>query len=247
MRAVSCWCCVLLMLGTALPSAQSVSVSEPRPLTDVDMGKLKGSPAILTWSPTEGEYYLQTIDSGQKHHYVFRAGAEAQPVQEEPQWATTYWNWKSSRNVPGRLDMLIAVTTRREKAGIPTQSLRDRATAMSNGTAAMQGAAGEAIAEENGSRFQTLVLDGEVIGEFKNEPVVPGATFGWSPEKLHAVAYVTPGKQLSLLDVVSKDKRVIAGSRDVSLPAWSLDGTAIIYLQKSGRKKYSVMHVTVDR
>jgi Tol biopolymer transport system component len=31
----------------------------------------------------------------------------------------------------------------------------------------------------------------------------------------------------------------------VSLPAWSVDGKTIIYLQKSGRKKYSLMQIDV--
>jgi len=109
----------------------------------------------------------------------------------------------------------------------------------------MEGSANEAIASENGTQTRTLVLNGEAIGEFKNQPLVPGQTFGWSPEPLHAVAYVTHNKQLALMDVLSKDKQLIAGSKDVSLPAWSLDGRAILYLEKSGRKKYTVMRIEV--
>jgi hypothetical protein len=247
MRSVAGWCVALMVLGGVLASAAPfLTVSEPRPLTDIDMGRLKGVPTQLTWSPNEGEYYLQTIDNGTIRHYTFRAGADAQAIPAEPEWALSYWNWKSSRNVPGHLDMLIAVTTRNEKASIPNQSLSQKATSMSNGAMAMEGAATEAIAGENGTQTRTLVLNGDAIGEFKNAPLVPGQTFGWSPESLHAVAYVTHDKQLSLLDVISRDKHLIAGSSDVTLPAWSLDGKAIVYLEKSSRKKYTVMRVDVN-
>ena len=247
MRSVAGWCVTMMVLGRAIALAgPALTVSEPRPLTDIDMGKLRGVPSELTWSPNQGEYYLQTVDNGTVRHYTFRAGAEPQVIPAEPEWAVSYWNWKSSRNVPGHLEMLIAVTTKNEKAGIPNQSLSEKANGMSNAAVAMQGAATEAIAGENGTQTRTLVLNGDTIGEFKNAPLVPGQTFGWSPEALHAVAYVTHDRQLSLLDVISREKHVIGGSSEVTLPAWSLDGTAIIYLEKSGRKKYTVMRVDVN-
>jgi len=245
MRSVAGWCAAMIVAGAVLATAGALTVSEPQPLTDVDMGKLKGTPAMLTWSPIEGEYYLQTVDDGAIRHYTFRAGAEPQQVPAEPDWAVSYWTWKSSRSVPGHLDMLINVSTKSERASVPNQSLATKAAGMSNGSVAMEGSANEAIASENGTQTRTLVLNGEAIGEFKNQPLVPGQTFGWSPEPLHAVAYVTHNKQLALMDVLSKDKQLIAGSKDVSLPAWSLDGRAILYLEKSGRKKYTVMRIEV--
>jgi hypothetical protein len=243
MRSMGC-CAAMIVFGAVLASAE-FSVGEPQRVTEVDAGKLKGMPAALTWSPNEGEYYLQTVQDRTIRHYTIRIGAEPQQIPAEPEWATSYWNWKSSRNVPGHLDMLISVETKNEKASIPNESLSEKAAGMSSGTVAMRGAATEAIAGENGTQTRTLMLNGEAIGEFKNQPLVPGQTFGWSPESLHAVAYVTHNKQLSLLDVISKDTHLIASSKDVSLPAWSLDGKAIVYLEKSGRQKYTLMRVDV--
>jgi len=39
----------------------------------------------------------------------------------------------------------------------------------------------------------------------------------------------------------------VASSSGATLPAWSLDGSQIVFLQKTGRKKYALMQVTVTR
>jgi len=97
------------------------------------------------------------------------------------------------------------------------------------------------------TQVRTLLLKGEVIGEYVNAPLVPGLTFGWSPEALQAVAYVAHSHRLMLMDVVSGAKQEVSATSDVLLPAWSPDGSQIVFLEKTGRKTFALMRVTVTR
>ena len=72
-------------------------------------------------------------------------------------------------------------------------------------------------------------------------------TFGWSPTALHAVAYAKPDGRLGVLDF-SGGQFDVAGTKEAQLlPAWSPDGTMVVYLQKTGRHDYAVMSVSVNR
>jgi hypothetical protein len=42
-------------------------------------------------------------------------------------------------------------------------------------------------------------------------------------------------------------KQTIAGVKDAVLPAWSTDGERLAYAQKSGRRKFRLMLVTLTR
>ncbi len=97
------------------------------------------------------------------------------------------------------------------------------------------------------TQVRTLLLKDEVIGEYVNAPLVPGLTFGWSPEPLQAVAYVAHSHRLMLMDVVSGAKQEVSATSDVLLPAWSPDGSQIVFLQKTSRKTFALMRVTVTR
>jgi Tol biopolymer transport system component len=72
-------------------------------------------------------------------------------------------------------------------------------------------------------------------------------TFGWSPEPLHAVAYVPHSGRLMLMDVLSGAKQEVPATSNVLLPAWSPDGSRIVFLQKTGRKTFALMRVNVTR
>ena len=152
--------------------------------------------------------------------------------------------WKSARTAPGHADLRIDVDARTDVGQVRSQSLRDKAAGEQNRGTAVRGAADVAAGTQ---RVRTLVLKGEAIGEYVDAPLVPGLTFGWSPEALHAIAYVAHSRRLTLMDVVSGEKQEVATTSGVALPAWSLDGSQIVFLQKSGRKKYALMQVTVSR
>ena len=95
---------------------------------------------------------------------------------------------------------------------------------MSNGTTAVRGASDAAASAQT---VRTLLLKGEPIGEYIDAPLVPGMTFGWSPEKLHAIAFVPHSGRLMLMTVPSGEKQEIGATSGAILPAWSLDGSRI--------------------
>jgi Tol biopolymer transport system component len=79
-----------------------------------------------------------------------------------------------------------------------------------------------------------------------NKPVVPGLTFGWAPSPMGVLAFVDDKKRLVLIDRVGH-KLEVPGATDVLLPAWSPDGTRIAYLQKKGKKAYTLNVIEVGR
>lgn len=242
MRATSM---TLMLLASAALTGRAAdgpfAVSSPATLVELDGRTLKGAPVCLTWSPTDGEFYLQTVDdAGKARHYIMRLGGAPHGVDGEPAWAVTYWDWKSARTVPGHPELVIDVATRIDANQISDVNLHDKAA----GTTATRD-----LAEANigAAEVRTLVLKGEVIGEYVNARLVPGLTFGWSPAALHAVAYVPHSHRLMLMDVLSGAKQEVAATSDVLLPAWSPDGSKIVFLQKTGRKSFALMRVTVTR
>ena len=235
--------------AAAIAAEPPFAVSPPATLADLDLGRMKGTFTCLAWSGTGDHFYLQTVEDGPTtRHYVVRAGSPPQSVDAQPDWASTYWSWKSTRYVPGHRDMLIQVDSRNDLNQIPSQSLRDKA----KGDASPRtdsAIAGRGLAESGigAVTVRTLVLNGEVIGEYVNAPLVPGMTFGWSPEPLHAVAYVPHSGRLMLMDVLSGAKQEVPATSNVLLPAWSPDGSRIVFLQKTGRKTFALMRVNVTR
>jgi len=91
-----------------------------------------------------------------------------------------------------------------------------------------------------------LKLLDETVSEFVNEPPVPGAMFSWGPAKSGAIAFTDRDGRLTLLDQ-RKHKHAVSGVKDARFPAWTLDGTRLAWVQRTGRKKYTLMYATVDR
>ena len=222
-------------------------VSAPATLLDLDLGKLKGAPTCLAWSPNEGEFYLQTVDDGAKmRHYILHVDSSPQAADGQPVWAASYWSWKSARTAPGHSELVIEVANRNDMSQITSMNLHDKAAGVGdrNGT---PGVATMANANIGAAQVRTLMLKGEAIGEYVNAPLVPGLTFGWSPQSMHSIAYVPHSHRLMLMDVVSDAKLEVAATSEVLLPAWSPDGSQIVFLQKTGRKTFALMRVTVTR
>jgi len=219
------------------------------PATIVDLHGLKGDPVQLAWS-AEGHFYIQTVEGeGAKakfHHYLVSVGDKApQSVRAEPDWASTYWTFKSARNTPARPDLMIEVQDRVERNRIPTQSLAQKAKNAESGS--IGGMMEEANDSRNSASVRTLVLNEHVITTLVDSPLLPGLTFGWSPAALRAVAYVDEHGRLGVLEYIAGADLQVPDTKDVLLPAWSPTGDKIVFLERTGRHEYSLEQVTVSR
>ncbi len=242
---------LLASIALTTPASGPIfSVSPPATIVDLEFGKLKGIPSCLAWSADGRDLYLQTVDGKPTiRHYLVHAGAPPSETDGEPIWAATYWEWKSSRTAPGHRELVIQVATRNDRNQVPTQDLHAKAAGIDNGRIAASGSATRDMADSGigAKTTRTLTLRDEVIGEYVDTPLVPGMTFGWSPEPLQSVAYVGRSGRLMLMDVVSGDKQEVAATAGVQLPAWSPDGAAIVFLQKTGKNSAALMRVSVTR
>ncbi len=127
--------------------------------------------------------------------------------------------------------------------------MSSQALPTSSGDAGSGQAAAETMDAANKAYTSTTVtmkVKGEVVGEWTNVPPQPGMRFGWAPAPIGAIAYAANNKKLTLLDKQG-NKLEVAGTSDVLLPAWSTDGKRVAFLQKTGKKKYTLMLVDVSQ
>jgi len=242
----------LAAAGTIAADSGPFAVSAPAAIMDVDSHAMKGDPVELAWSGTSGQFYVQTVEGYTPNvtvrHYLIRLGDKApSTMKAQPDWANTYWASKSRRDAPAATSLLIDVRDTVEANRLPTQSLADRAkgTESGGGDFAMKGAEAAANDHTNAAQVRTLVLKGVNVGRFVDTPLVPGLTFGWSPPKLHAIAYVDDNGRLGVFDYTTNGRQVVDGTKDVLLPAWSPDGSEIAFLERTGRKRYSLERVKI--
>jgi hypothetical protein len=237
--------------GTAVDAA-AVRVGSPMSVTELDLGKLKGELRELCWSRDGSELYVKTADGARgsekfRHYIVEVAGGAPRPVDQEPEWATDYWGFKSDRFAPGLRSLMIEFEQKQEKIRVGTGSGRPGEMA---GTPA--GGAGtnqvdiEKTAEGQHQNFARLTLFGETISEFVNEVPIPGLMFGWGPLGSGAIVYTD--REVGHLMVLDqhKHKQTVSGVKDALLPAWSIDGTRLAWVQKAGRKKYTLLWAAVS-
>jgi len=77
------------------------------------------------------------------------------------------------------------------------------------------------------------------VGPADHRPI-PGLSFSWGPRGTGAIAFVDADGRLTLLDKEKHTQRV-AGAKDATLPAWTSDGAHLAWLQKTAKKKYTLM------
>lgn len=245
----------LLATQSGMPAtASSVKISDPLPIVEIDTGKLKGQPVRLSWSPDERQLYIQLVErqrtlTSVTHALVTLSDRSIKKVDSEPGWSVKYWAWKSAQAAPGAPSVRITVDSRQELV---------RSTAAPRGGDLARGDPGGGVAGTStedavsaGNQTQmatkyTLRLKGEVLGEWVNEPVIPGLTFGWAPASVGLIAFRSLAERLVLMDLAG-EKQEVAGAKDVLLPCWSDAGSKIAYLERGGRKKFSVMVTDVKR
>jgi hypothetical protein len=239
--------------------AARVNVSAPRTVVEIDTGKLKGQPDILAWSPDGQQLYLRTVEydrwkNRRSSHYLLALDGKApKKIDSEPPWAETYWTWKSASFAPREPAFRIEVESQHKMAtatAVPTGGeIAGMGGDPTAGGGAGQGMSTQAAANAAMQAQQlttiTMKLKGTLLGEWVNERPDPGSVFGWAPAPLGLIVFAKKdGGKLVLMD---RDGHAqdIAGTKDCLLPAWSDDGTRVVYLQKKDKKKYTVMLVTV--
>jgi hypothetical protein len=231
-----------LVMQPPAASPHPLSGASPVLAADIQGGRFAGDPSQLAWSPDNTTLCLQTLDGDapplKTRYYLIRPREhDFNGIDVAPDWAAKYWEWKTTRTPPGHPELVIQVDTQTGSKSVPTQSLLEKSK---------NGLMNNAVAAQNeaGSVVRTLTLKGEAIGRYVDQPLVPGMTFGWSPATLHAVAFARPDGRLALMDFDGGTSDV-EGTKDILLPAWSPDGSTLVYLQKKGRHHYALMQVAV--
>lgn len=231
----------------------TLRIGSHTPVTELDLGKLKGVLRQIGWSPDGTDIYIQTADGtppSQKlrHYTVPTAGGAVTSVDTQPDWAENFWSFKSDRAAPGIGSLMIDVKQTSEKTKIGTGSGRPGEMAGGSGNSVPVDI--EKTAEGQHQNVVRLMLFGEAISEFVNPSptsgVIPGLTFSWGPAFSAAIAYTDTDGRLILLDQQTH-KQTVSGAKDALLPAWSIDGSRLAWVQKSGRKKYTIVWALVSK
>jgi hypothetical protein len=227
----------------------TVKVGPPSTVTELDLRKLKGELREIGWSPDLARLYVQTADgdppSAKRRHYLVpSAGGAATPVDAQPEWAAAYWEFKSDRAAPGIASLMIDFEQKLVKMKIGTGS--GRPGEMAGGSGGGVAVDIEKTAEGQHQNVARLTLLGETISEFINQVPIPGLMFSWGPVGSGAIAYTDRETGHLLLLDQRKHKQTVAGVKDALLPAWSTDGTRLAWVQKAGRKKFTLLTADVS-
>lgn len=242
----------------AAPSAGPMDVSKltigaPAPIAELDLGKLKGELRQIAWSPDGSRLYIQTADGSPqapklRHYWVALEGGAVLGIDAPPEWVQPYWAFKSDRAAPGIGSLMIELEVKVEtmKVGTGQAGALDRESNPIGGNVGNVDTIAKANDQNQKQYVHRLTLLGETISEFVNARPIPGLMFSWGPEKSGAIAFTDRDGRLLLLDQ-QKHKRAIAGVKDALLPAWTTDGSRLAWVQKSGRRKYTLVYAPVER
>jgi hypothetical protein len=231
----------------------ALTIGAPATVAELDLGKLKGDLRQIGWSPDGAKLYIQTAEgnpqSPKLHHYwVALEGGAVMGVDAQPDWAQTYWAFKSDRSAPGIGSLMIDLEQKMEtlKVGTGSAGALDREAGGLGGNVGNIDTMAKGNDQNQKQNVMRLTLLGETVSEFVNERPIPGLMFGWGPEKSGAIVYTDRDGRLMLLDQ-QKHKRTISSAKDALLPAWTTDGGRLAWVQKSGRRKYTLVYATVTR
>ena len=253
----------LLITVPALVAAQApikvdaISFSPAANLATLEADDLKGQPARLSWSADGKQLHLQTLDGkfGQadarlQHYLIDAATGSKKKVDTEPDWAAAYWTEKSWKAAPGAPAFQIDLKTeQRVEKTVSAPMGGDLARGGGVGGDGGSSTTGDVLAAAYNQQpvpVHTMRLAGETVGEFVNSVIVPGLTFGWGPKGTSVVAFSANKSGRVIVMDDKGTKKEVAGSKDALLPAWSPDGTRIVWLEKDGKKKFQLRMVTIN-
>jgi len=235
----------------AAVAALGVTLSPPQPVADLDAGKLKGDLVRLAWAEDGSQFYIQTVERDRSgtikamHHYLVASGSKSpKDVDQEPAWASKYWTWKSGQTSPAAAGFRIDVSERTEtkrSVAAPTGGAMAKGGTVDPTAGTSLGDVASAADTTQSVKVYSLKVKGQTIGEWANEPVVPGLNWSWAPAPLQMIAFAKrDGGPLAVIDPAGQ-KQELAGATAAILPAWSSDGKRMAWLERKDRKKYQLV------
>jgi hypothetical protein len=231
--------------------ASKITVGVARTVATVEAGKISGEPWRLAWSPDGSQLHLvamkrQGPNTVLTHHVIDVTSGAVTKVEAEPEWASPYWTWKSGKASPADPQFAIQLEQQVKNESATARPMGGD-FARGGASSASTGASIDEVAGQGSQNVMviTLLLKGEVLGQWKGEPFVPGLTFGWAPKSTPAVAYAAKDGRLALMDNEGR-KQKIETTKDVRLPAWSTDGRQIGWIEKQDRNKFRVMVAGIE-
>jgi hypothetical protein len=245
----------LLLAPQAAPlSAQSVKIT-PKPVAEFEMSKLKGVIRRIAWNADNSQLYVQTAELNSDaqpkalHHYLVDPATGAlKNADAEPAWAASYWEWKSWKAAPDDEKFAIELSEeQRKKAATAIPMGGDYARGGSG--ADVSGAAGATSADSVMAAAQQsqigtarlMKLKGQTVGEWINQPIVPGQSFGWGPKGTGVIAYAEPNNRALMIMDKTGAKQKIDDTRGVYSPSFSNDSTKLAWLEVRGKKAVLVV------
>jgi hypothetical protein len=253
---------MLVVFVSAVVAAQAALATAikltPAEVAKVDLGKLKGNMVSqLSWSPDGKQLYLQTLTEDKQalpkdyfHYVIPAAGGTFEKVGAAPEWAVTYWTWKSAKNAPD--DKAFAIDISQDKRVASATALPMAGELAKGGSNPGSGGASNdammaAAMTSSNATIYTMLLKGEIVGEWINHRIMPGVTFGWGPAGTHLVAYADKQSgRLVIMDATGA-KQKVDGTKSVVLPAWTEDGSRIAYLEGRGHNQFALIVASVNR
>lgn len=224
----------------------ALTLTAPQPIAEVDAGTLKGDLSRLAWSDDGSELYVQSVERDRTgaiksaHHVLVSVASKtAKDARQEPEWSARYWTWKSGQASPAAPSFRIAVEERTEtkrSVAAPAGGAMARGAAVDPAVGTTLSDAANAAETAQTIKVFVLKLKGETIGEWANEPVVPGVNFTWAPAPLTYLAYAKRGGGPIVILDGSGAKQELSAAKAALLPAWSPDGTRIAWLERKGKK-----------
>jgi len=245
---------ILPQSTTASLSANALKLT-PKAVAEFEMSKLKGVIRRLAWNADNTQLYLQTAElktdalPKELFHYTINAATgDLKQVDAEPAWAADYYNWKSWKSAPGDDAFLIELATEQRRntaTALPMGGdyARGGTTGDSSGSAGTISAESvAAVAQQSQSGTANMMrLKGQVVGEWLNQPIVPGQSFGWGPRGTGLIAYAEPNnRQLMVMDK-SGSKQKVSDTKGVYVPSFSNDAKKLAWLEVRGKKAILVV------